>query len=114
MVQDTGGRVFRRWKRRAVCVPFLPVLLGMQDVGRYAVNAAGLVSELPTTLLRCMMTACAGAAGCPSYEVADHLIRRIGFEHLILLIIAIVVVIIKELVSGGWPFDPSRVAFASY
>ena len=38
-------------------VPFLPVLLEVQDVGKCAVSEAGLVSESPTTLLRCMMTA---------------------------------------------------------
>ena len=78
MVQDAGGRVFRRWKHLTVCVPFLPVLLGMQDISSCAVRAAGLVFESPTTLLRCMMTACAGAAGTLSYEVADHLIRPMG------------------------------------
>ena len=38
-------------------VPFLPVLLGVQDVGRCACSAAGFVSELLTTLSRCMITA---------------------------------------------------------
>ena len=42
--------MFRQWKRPAVSVPFLPVCLEVQDVGRYAVSAAGLVSESPTTL----------------------------------------------------------------
>ena len=57
MVQDVGCRVFRGWKRPAVYVPFLPVLIGVQDVGRCAGSAAGLISESLTTLSRCMMTA---------------------------------------------------------
>ena len=40
----------------AVYVPFLPDLLGVQDVGRCVGSAAGLVPESPTTLSRCMMT----------------------------------------------------------
>ena len=42
MVQDAGCRVFRQWKRPAVCVPFLPVCLEVHDVGRCAGSAAGL------------------------------------------------------------------------
>ena len=57
VVQDAGCRVFRQWKRPAVRVPFLPVCLEVQDVGRCAVSAAGLVSESPTTLFGCTMTA---------------------------------------------------------
>ena len=57
MVQDAGCRVFRQWKRPAVRVPFLPVSLEVQAVGRCAGSAAGLVPESPTTLSRCTMTA---------------------------------------------------------
>ena len=49
--------MFRRWKHPAVYVPFLPVLLRVQDVGRCAGSAAGLVSESPTTLSRCIIMA---------------------------------------------------------
>ena len=62
MVQDGGCRVFQRWKRPAVYVPFLPVLLGVQDVGRGAVIAAELYPSR-RSISRCMMTACADAAG---------------------------------------------------
>ena len=54
------------------------------------------------------------SGGSSEYEVADHLIKPMGCEHLILLVIAIVVVVIEEIVSGGWVLDPFRVASASY
>ena len=40
-----------------MCVLFLPVLLGVQDVCRCTWRGAGLVSESPTTPSRCKMTA---------------------------------------------------------
>ena len=106
--------MFWGWKCPAVYVPFLPVCLEVQDVGRCAVSAAGLVSESPTTLSRSMMTACAGAAGPPSMRSPTTLSWPMGCEHFILLVIAVVVVVIEEIVSGGWVLDPSRVASASY
>ena len=52
--------------------------------------------------------------GSSAYEVADHLIKPMGCEHFILLVIAVVVVVIEKIVSRGWVLDPSRVASASY
>ena len=52
--------------------------------------------------------------GSSEYEGADHLIRPMGCKHFILLVIAVVVIVIEEIVSGGWVLDPSRVTSASY
>ena len=76
-------------------------------------DCGGALSESPTNLevhddclCRC--------GGSSEYEVADHLIKPMGCEHFILLVIAVVVVVIEELVSGGWVLDLFRVASASY
>ena len=58
-----------------------------------------------------MQVGCGGSSG---YEVADYLPFPVGCERFIPLVIAVVVVVIEEIVSGGWVLDPSRVASASY
>ena len=92
--------MFRQWKRPAVQVPFLPVCLEVHNAGRCAVIAAEL-SPSRQPILRCMMTALCRCGGSSGYEVAGHLIRPMGCERFILLVIAVVVIIIEEQVSEG-------------
>ena len=79
-------------------------------------EAPGKVSAVPSGLPRgagCRLV-CRECGGSSEYEVADHLIKPMGCEHFILLVIAVVVVVIEGIVSGGWVLDPVRVASASY
>ena len=100
MVHDAGCSVFWLWKRPAVWVPFLPVCLEVQDVGRCAGSMADLISESPRTLLRCLMTACAGAEGPPSMKSLTTLSSQWDVSTFISLVIAVVVVVIEIPVSG--------------
>ena len=78
-------------------------------------DCSGALSKSPTNLEVHDDCLCS-CGGSSEYEVrvADHLIKPMGCEHFILLVIAVVVVVIEELVSGGWVLDPFRVASASY
>ena len=76
-------------------------------------DCGGALSESPTNL-EVQDDCLCRCSGSSKYEVADHLIKPMGCENFILLVIAVVVVIIEEMVSGGWVLDPSRVVSASY
>ena len=76
-------------------------------------NCGGALSESPTNL-EVQDNCLCRCGGSSEYEVTNHLVKPMGCEHFIHLVIAVVVVVIEEMVSGGWVLDPSRVASASY